>query len=101
MSSMRAAHQSISAKAYDDAARYSADALRAQPNDPAAIELLNQANSQVNIARAAELGKQGYYFEGVQELEKALAATPDNEQAKQMMVDFKLHEPEQTGRMER
>jgi hypothetical protein len=100
-SSMRAARQSMNARAYDDASRYLADALRAQPNDAAATALLKQADSLGSIARATELGKQGDYIAGIKELEKALTAMPDNEHAKQMLADFKQHEPEQRARLER
>jgi hypothetical protein len=97
---MRAARQSMNARAYDDASRYLADALRAQPNDAAATALLKQADSLGSIARATELGKQGDYIAGIKELEKALTAMPDDDHAKQMLADFKQHEPEQRARLE-
>jgi hypothetical protein len=99
-SSMRDARQSMNARAYDDASRYLADALRAQPNDAAATALLKQADSLGSIARATELGKQGDYITGIKELEKALTAMPDDDHAKQMLGDFKQHEPEQRARLE-
>jgi tetratricopeptide (TPR) repeat protein len=100
-SSMRAARQSMNAKAYDDASRFLTDALRAQPNDAAATALLMQADSLGSIARATALGKQGDYISGIKELEKALTAMPDDERAKQMLAEFKQHEPEQRARMVR
>lgn len=54
-SSMRAARQSMNARAYDDASTFLADALRAQPNDAAATALLMQADSLGSIARATAL----------------------------------------------
>ena len=100
-SSMRAARQAINTGAYDDASRFLADALRAQPNDAPAIALLKQAESLGSIGRASALGKQGDYIAGVKELEKALAAAPDDERAQQMLADFKQHEPQQRARLER
>ena len=99
--SMRAARQSMNARAYDDASRFLGDALRAQPGDAAATALLMQADSLGSIARADALGKQGDYIAAIVELEKALTGIPDNERAKQMLAEFKQHEPEQRARMER
>jgi hypothetical protein len=100
-SSMRAARQSINARAYDDASRFLNDALRAQPNDAAATALLKQTDSLGSIVRATTLGKQGDYIAGIKELEKALTAMPNDEKTKQMLADFKQHEPEQRAQLER
>jgi tetratricopeptide (TPR) repeat protein len=96
---MRAARQFLNAGKYDEAADSLADALRVQPNDPAAMTLQNEAIGLGSIVRAETLGKQGDFIAGIKELAKALAALPDNGRAKQMLADLKRREPEQIERM--
>ena len=96
---MRAARQFMNDGKYDEAAQSLADASRAQPDDAAATALQKEAVGLSCIARAETLGKQGDFIAGVKELEKALAALPDNERAKQMLADFKRREPGQVERM--
>jgi len=96
---MRAARRFMNDGKYDDAAASLADALRVQPNDPAAMTLQSEATGLGSIARAETLGKQSDFIAGIKELEKAIAALPDNERAKQMLTDFKRREPEQIERI--
>ena len=96
---MRAARQFLNGGKYDEAAASLADAMRVQPNDPAAMTLQNEAIGLGSIARAETLGKQGDFIAGIKELAKAQAALPNNERAKQMLADFKRREPEQIERM--
>jgi tetratricopeptide (TPR) repeat protein len=96
---MRAARQFMNDGKYDQAAESLADALRVQPGDPAATALQKEAAGFGSIARAETLGKQGDLIVGIKELEKALAALPNNERAKQMLADFKQHESEQIERV--
>jgi len=96
---MRAARRLMNDGRYDEAAASLADALRVQPNDPAAMTLQNEAIGLGSIARAETLGKQGDFITGIKELANALAALPGNERAKQMLADFKRREPDQIERM--
>ena len=84
---------------YDEAAQSLADALRVQPGDAAATSLQNEAVGLGFMARAESFGRQGDYIAGIAELEKALKVLSDNDRAKQMLADFKRHEPEQIERM--
>jgi tetratricopeptide (TPR) repeat protein len=97
--SMRSAREYMAAGNYNRAVEALDDALRAQINDPAATALQQQAVGLRGIQRAAALGKKGDYIAGIKELNNALAALPDNEQARQMLADFKQHEPEQIERL--
>ena len=94
-----------SARGYMDAANYkraieaSDDALRVQADDPAATALRREAIGLANIERAEALGNKGDYIAGELALNNALIALPDNEKARQMLADFKQHEPEQREQM--
>jgi len=96
---MRAARQSMDVANYDSAIEYLGDALRANPDDPAASSLLREANGLRSIRLAETIGKNGDFIAGGLELQKAFGFLPDNQQAKQMLADFKQHEPEQRERM--
>ena len=96
---MRAARQSMDTANYDSAIEHLGDALRANPNDPAAGSLLREATGLRSIRLAEALGKNGDYIAGGMELKTALEFLPDNTRAKQMVADFKQHEPEQLERM--
>jgi tetratricopeptide (TPR) repeat protein len=90
-----------SARGFMDAANYKRaiealdDALRVQSDDPAATALRREAIGLANIQRAETLGNKGDYVAGELALNNALIALPDNERAKQMLADFKQHEPAQ------
>jgi tetratricopeptide (TPR) repeat protein len=96
---MRTARRFMNEGQYDEAAKSLADALLVQPGDAAATALQKEAVGLGCMARAENLGKQGDYIGGIAELEKALKALPDYERARQMLADFKQHEPEQLERM--
>lgn len=96
---MRAAREYMDAANYRRAMEALDDALQAQPDDPAVRPLRLQAAGLWNIQQAEALGKKGDYIAGELELNAALALLPNNEQAKQMLVDFKQHIPEQLERM--
>ena len=55
--------------------------------------------SRQNLLRAEALGKGGDFIGADKELEAALQFWPDNEEAKQLLADFKQHEPEQIERL--
>jgi tetratricopeptide (TPR) repeat protein len=95
---MRTARQFMDAADYDRAAEALGDALRAQPNDPGATSLQREAIGLGSIRRAEALGKEGDYITGINVLNTALKALPENERAKLMFADFKQHEPEQIER---
>jgi tetratricopeptide (TPR) repeat protein len=98
---MQTARELMNAEKYEEAAQSLADALHVQPGDAAALALQKEAVGSGSIARAESFGKQGDYIAGIKELDKALAALPDNERGKNMLADFKQHEPEQRARLER
>ncbi|HEX4263926.1 MAG TPA: PEGA domain-containing protein [Verrucomicrobiae bacterium] len=97
---MRAARRFMNEGKYDEAAQSLTDALRVESGDEAAISLQKEAMGLGCMARAESFGRQGDYIAGITELEKALKALPDNDRAKQMLVDFKGLEPEQIERMQ-
>src|SRR5205085_7226749 len=74
-------------------------ALVARPGDADAMMLQSEATGLGIIEHAKRLAKMGYYIEGGRELTKALQSLPDNAEAKQLLTDYKHHEPEQ--RLER
>lgn len=100
-SAMRAARQFMNDGKYDDATQSLIEALREQPGDQAATALQKQAVGLGCIDRAETIGKQGDYINGIKELDSALGALPDNEHAKELLANFKQHEPEQRARQER
>lgn len=96
---MRAARQAMDTASYDSAIEFLGDALRANPDEPAASSLLREARGLRSIRLAETLGMNGDFIGGGMELQKALTCLPDNQQAKQMVADFRQHEPEQRERM--
>jgi len=46
------------------------------------------------------LAQQGDYIGGEQELTQALQSLPDNAEVRQLLADYKLHEPEQIERLQ-
>jgi len=67
-------------------------------NNAEVIALRNGASGQNHLRRGVELGKRGDYISGVTELEFAVQLLPDNDQAKQLLTDFKTQVPEQIER---
>ena len=51
------------------------------------------------VQHAKMLGQSGNYIEGGKELTLALQSLPDNVEAKQLVADFKQHEPEEIERL--
>ncbi len=96
---MRSVRAFMNERKYDEAAAAADGALIIQPNDGAAMNLRNQGIGLGSISRAEAFGKEGDFIAGIKELEKGLAALPENERAKQMLADFKRREPEQIERM--
>jgi hypothetical protein len=95
---MDAARQFMAASAYDRALQAIGDALIAKPDDVDAIALQREATGLGHIQHAKELGQQGDYIGGGKELALALQSLPDNGEAKQLLADYKQHEPEQIER---
>jgi len=96
---MRAARKSMDTADYDSALESLGNALRANPDDPVASALVNEAAGLRLIRHAEELGKTGDYIGGGVDLKLALNYLPDNGRAKQMAADFRQREPEQRERM--
>jgi len=93
-----AARQSLATANYDRAWLEASNALLAKPNDPDAFAVQNEAKGRKSVRAAEEFGKRGDYRSGIKELGSALEALPANEEAKQLLVDFKNREPEQIER---
>lgn len=97
---MRAAWQYMNDGKYDEADQQLTNALRVQPDDAAATAMQKEAVAFGRIAHAEALGDEGDYTGGIKELEKVLAALPENDRARKMLAKFKQHEPEQRARLE-
>jgi tetratricopeptide (TPR) repeat protein len=95
---MNAARQYLASADYDDAFRSSADALKARPGDADATAIQNEATGNEYIQLAKDLGNAGNYIEAGQKLAVALQSLPDNAEAKQLVADYKQHEPEEIER---
>ena len=93
------------ARQYMDAADYSrtlqavGDALVAKPGDTEAIALQREATGLGQLQQAKALAAAGDYIGGGKELTLALQSLPDNGEIKQLIADYKQHEPEQIERL--
>jgi hypothetical protein len=96
---MAAARQFLAQADYDRAYSAASDALQARQNDADAIAVQREAVGKRHLRLAASLGKNGDYIAADKELEAALQAWPDYDEAKQMLSDFKKREPEQIERL--
>jgi hypothetical protein len=96
---IKAARDYLAAMDYDRALMAATAALQAKPNDPDALKVQKEAFGKGRLDRAEEFGKQGDYIAGIKELELAVQALPENEEIKQLLVDFKKREPEQIERL--
>ena len=95
---MKSAREFMAASDYNRALQAVGDALIARPDDAEAITLQREATGLGKIQHAKEFAQRGDYFGGEKELALALQSLPDNEKAKKLLADFKLHEPEQIER---
>ena len=95
---LNAARQYMAVADYDSALKSADDALALRSGDADATALHNEAMGQEYIQRAKALGNLGNYIEGGQELGLALQSLPDNAEARQLVADFKQHEPEEIER---
>jgi hypothetical protein len=96
--SLKAAREYLAAGNYDASAEVATTALEAKPNDPEALGVQNEAVGNRSLRRAEVFGKEGDYIVGLKELELAVHALPDNEEARQLLADFKARVPEQIER---
>jgi tetratricopeptide (TPR) repeat protein len=95
---MKSARQYMAAADYDGALQAVGDALIAKPDDAEALSLQREATGLGKIQHAKALAEAGDYFGGEKELTLALQSLPDNVEAKQLIADYKQHEPEQIER---
>jgi hypothetical protein len=95
---MKSARQFMAVSDYDKALQTVGDALIAKPDDADAIILQREATGLGDIQKAQTSGNRGDYIGGEEYLTMALQALPDNAQAKQLLADYKTHEPEQIER---
>ncbi len=73
-------------------------ALQAQPDDQAATVLKRKIMVLSNINTAEAWGVQSNYMTGIKLLKSALELDPDNERAKQLLIDYQKREPAQIER---
>lgn len=92
---IKAAREALAAREYGRAFDIASDALLVQPNDPVANSLKREATGLENLNLAVNFGKNGDYIAGIKNLLITLEALPENEGAKQLLADFRKHEPEQ------
>ena len=95
---MKSAREFMAAADYDRALEAIGDALIAKPADAVAITLQREATGLGKLQHAKKLGAAGDYIGGGKELTLALQSLPDNAEAKQLIADYKPHEPEQIER---
>ncbi len=95
---MKSARGYMAVSDYDKALQSVGDALIAKPDDADALILQHEATGLGDIQKAQTSGNQGDYIGGEEYLTMALQALPDNAQAKQLLADYKTHEPEQIER---
>lgn len=96
---MKSARLYMAAADYDKALQALGDALIAKPGDADAMALQRDATGLGKIQNAKKLAAEGDYIGGGKELALALQSLPDNAEAKQLIPDYKQHEPEQIERM--
>jgi tetratricopeptide (TPR) repeat protein len=96
--SLNAAREYLIAANYAAAVEAATAALQAKPNDREAIAVQKEALGKRNLRQAQAFGKKGDYTAGIRELELALQALPESEEAKELLADFKQREPEQIER---
>ena len=95
---MKSAREFMAAADYSRALQAVGDVLIAKPDDAEAITLQREATGLGKIQHAKELGAAGDYIGSGKELTLALQSLPDNAQAKQLIAEYKPHEPEQIER---
>lgn len=96
---MKSARQYMDAADYVRALQAAGDALVAKPGDAEAVALQREATGLRQFQHAKTLGATGDYVDGEKELELALQSLPDNGEIKQLIADYKQHEPEQIERL--
>jgi hypothetical protein len=96
---MDMARQRLAAGDYDRALAAAAEALQVKPGDSEALAIRSEAVGRQHVRRAEALGKNGDYIAADKELALALESLPDNEEAKQLLSDFKQREEQQIERM--
>jgi len=95
---MKSAREFMASADYGRALRAVGDALFAKPDDTEALTLQREATGLGQIQNAKMLAQSGDYIGGGNELKLALQSLPDNDEAKQLIADYKPHEPEQIER---
>jgi hypothetical protein len=95
---MKSARMYMDAADYEKAMQALGDAIIAKPGDADAIALQREASGLGKIQNAKKLAAEGDYIGGGKELTLALQSLPDNAEAKQLIPDYKQHEPEQIER---
>jgi len=95
---MKSARQYMDAANYTKALQAVGDALVAKPDDMEAVALQHEATGLGQLQRAKAMAAAGDYIDGGKELTLALQSLPDNGEIKQLIADYKQHEPEQIER---
>jgi hypothetical protein len=97
---MKSTREFMAAADYGRALQAIGDVLIAKPDDAEAITLQREATGLGKLQHAKKLGAAGDYIGAGKELTLALQSLPDNAEAKQLLTDFKQHEPEQKERLQ-
>jgi hypothetical protein len=95
---MKSARDFMASADYGRALQAVGDALFAKPDDTEALTLQRQATGLGQIQQAKILAQGDDYIGGDKELALALQSLPDSDEAKQLLADYKTHEPEQIER---
>ena len=95
---MKSAREFMASADYERALQAVGDALFAKPDDADGMALQREATGLGKIQHAKMLAQNGDYIGGGKELKLALQSLPDNDEAKQLIADYKPHEPEQIER---
>src|ERR1035437_1896717 len=95
---LNTARQYMAEADYDHALQSANDALVAKPDDTIALALRREAFGLGHLQRAKTLASKQNYIAGGKELVLALQALPDNGEIKELIADYKLHEPAQIER---
>jgi hypothetical protein len=95
---MKSAREFMASADYGRALQAVGDALFAKPDDADGMALQREATGLGKIQHAKILAQGGDYIGGGKELTLALQSLPNSDEAKQLIADYKPHEPEQIER---
>jgi hypothetical protein len=98
ITAMNSARQYLAESNYKQAGVAVDQAIQASPADVAAVALQRKITVLSGIQNAEFYGAQSNYTTGIKLLQSTLQLEPDNERAKQLLIDYQKREPEQIER---